>query len=628
MYINAILTFNNKSNPFVEDFNLNIKELNEIKLQSQVFSIPPLYNHLIYRTEELAQIGANGNLGDLGTTVFSGVDAGQLLERFLRDFQKFLDKIETIPAEKAGTISEEITKILEAKKNLASNIATGLSVLASASYSEGSPALSKASAAFKQYLETDITNTYLACVLLQFEASADSSQLTKFINALVKTDQPAFQKTTKAALTLIQQADTYQPSITQEDFLQTNTYSLSYQVEIPVPLIAIPGPPSLLRPEAMQASTDGTQDVKKLTLWNYNFSFIIPQDARDQVIIDVKFNATKSDDLLKYSTSTTDLFSALAQYEFVANELLNILEAGNIATPSAQYVNAVKTFAYLIKNVIDQWSVRSAEPAGVVPSALNTVEETTYQYITRSNYNEIGELISITLSSLSNNNENIIWPALSIKDTAGSFIELKSEKQTDNSVLYTIPEEIDARQAAIQFAMQSLDFEKVTVAETRLQTIRNQELLPGIDTNPLFVLQSNVITTAPVSPTYLFDEPINITKPDSNFATELGAFFTQLFGPATDSKIASVEVSYSYPESVDDKGNAGPIVKIPVALLQAVVLSAEVADEIATTAGEWLDTIKLSTQKAEWIVALKVAETDKPGSILLSISQLVYKLSN
>jgi len=624
MNINAILTFNDKSNPLTEDFDFNIKELNDIKLQSQVYSLPPLYKHLTYRTEELAQIDAAGNLGNPIEAAFSGVDAGQLLMRFLRDLQKFLNKTDN-----ADTTSSEITKILNAKNILAANIAAALSTLTDAPVSNGSTALSNAAAAFKQYLDTDITNTYLAGTLLQFGASqTDSIETVKYINSPVKTDQPEFQTNTKGTLTLVQQADTYQPAVAQEGFLQNNTLSLSYQVQVPIPLTAVPTPPVFLKQEAIQASPDGTQDVKKLTLWDYNFSFILPQDARDQVIIDVKFNSIQADGLVSSSTSTTDLFSALSQYQFVAVDLWKILDTDNPTSPSVQYLNAVKTFANLIENIVAQWSVRSGEPAPVVPPAINTGEEITYQFITRSNYNESGELRSVTLSSLSNNNETIAWPALNIKDTAGLSIELKSEKLTEYSFLYIIPEETSLTHADIQFSFQALDFEKVIVAKTEIKTIRNQELSPGIVTNPLFVLLSGITATDPVSPTYVFNEPINITKPGSDFATQLGLFFMQLFGTATEGKIANIEVSYSQPVSIDEDGNAGPIVKIPVVLLPAVGLSTEIADGIAKTVEEWFDSTKPSTQKADWSVALKVSEEAKPDSILLSISQLVYQLSN
>ena len=630
MNIHAILTLNDKSDPLIEDFKFNGLNLNEIKLQSQVFSLPPLYKHFIKRTEELVQIDANGNLGNPHTSTFIEVDACVLFARFLRDLQNFLNKTATTPADKASAISEDVTKILQAKKTLVSNIATGLRILADTTDPGESRALSMASEAFKKYLDANITTAYLANVLLQFEVSQPgNNQSTKYIDSPIKTDRPVSQKSTKGIFTLVQETDTYQSAaaITQGTFLQNKNLNLSYPIEVPIPLNAPPAPLVLVKRDALQASPDGTQIVKELALWNYNITFIMPQAAQDQVIIDINFNASQAADLVNTAAIAKDLFSALAQYEFVANALWKILEADKSTTPSPQYVNAVKTLAYLTENIVNYWSVRLPEPSPEIASVVNTAGEIKHQFTTRSTYNESGQLKSITLSAISGNNETIAWPALSIQSTSGPFIPLIAEKLTEHAVLYAIPEETSITQV-IQLSLLAPHFEKASVAAAQLKTVRNQELIPGITTNPAFVLLSDIVTIAPVSPTYVFDKPIDITKSGSNFTTELQAFFAQLFGAASDGKVVSIEVSYLHPISIDSEGNKGPMIQIPVAMVPPTSLSSATAVDVAKFAEEWFATTKPPIDGAEWALALKVFEEGDPDSIILSIGQLVYQVAN
>ncbi|WP_179415200.1 hypothetical protein HDF19_08225 [Mucilaginibacter sp. E4BP6] len=628
MNIHAILNLNDKSTPLIEDLNFNIKDLNEIKLQSQVFSLPPYYKHLIKRTEELAQLDANGNLGNPITTTFNGMDADQLFALFLRDLQKFLNEATNITTNKADALSVQIAKILEAKKTLVSNIAAGLSILAGVADPAESRALNIASKAFEHYLDTDITDAYLANAVLQFEASQPgNNQSFKYLNFSISTDQPSYQKGAKATLSLVQQTDAYQPAITQGNFLQNNALSLSYQVEVPIPLNAPPAPPVLVKQEAVQGSPDGTQIVKELTLWDYNLSFMMPPAVQDQVIIDVKFNPSQADGLVNTAAIIKDLFSALAQYEFVANNLWKILEADNLLPPSVQYINAVKSFAHLTENIVNNWSVRSPELSPVLAIDAAAKGEIKHQFITHSNYNESGSLKSIILSGISTDDEAINWPTLHIQSTSGSFTLLKTEKLTERSVLYLIEEETSVM-PVIKMSFLALPFEKASVADAQLKIIRNQELIPGITTNPAFILISDAVNTVPVSPVYVFDKPIDITKAGSNFTAGLEAFFAQLFGKASDSKLISVEVSYLQPISIDSDGNKGLMIQTPVLLLPPTSLSSAIAAELVTAAETWFATNQPPTQSAEWALALKVFDKNEPDSIILSISQLVYQLGN
>jgi len=628
MNIRAILALNDKSNPLIEDFKFNGLNLNEVKLQSQVFSLPPLYKHLIKRTEELVQIDANGNLGNPGTASFNAVDAGALLVRFLGDLQKFLNKATTIPADKTSTIGEEVTKILQAKKTLVSNIAAGLSILADTTEPGEPHAPNITSEAFKQYLDTNIKDAYLVNALVQFEVSQQgNNQSPKYVDFFLKVDQPALQTTIKGSLTLVNITDNYQSAaaITQGTFLQTNT--LSYQVEVSIPLNLLPEPPVILKREAVQASPDGTQAAQELILWNYNIAFTMPKAAQDQVIIDVQFNSPQPTNLISTSTNIKDLFTALAQYEFVANGLWKILEAA--ANNSPQYTNAVKTLTYLTENIVNYWSVRSPEPSPVIALAVNTVGAIKYQFIIRSYHNESGALSSITLSSINNTDEAaVLWPVVYMQNISGSFIFLKEEKLTPHTVQYIIPAGTSLT-SFVQLSWLGLHFEKALSAGGQLKTERNRELINDIATNPSFILMSDAAIADPVSPVYLFDKPIDITKLGSNFTTELQAFFAQLFGAASNGKVAAIEVSYLQPLSIDSEGNKGPVIQTPVLLLPSASLSSATAADVAKAAEEWFAANQQPTQGAEWALSLKVFEKGDPDSkIILSIKQLVYQLGD
>ena len=625
MNIRATLALNDNNSSLTKDFKFNVLNLSQIQLQPQVFSLPPLYKHLITRAEELAQIDANGNLGNPVVMNFSAVDAGLFLMRFLEDLEKFLNNAPATPSEKIIELNETIAKIQEAKTKLISKIAAGIDTVTDTANSAGASAFTAAIEAVKQYADTNIQGLYHKNILVQFEASQPgSNHAYQYPNFLVSIDQPEVQMSVKGTFTLQDQTTGYQPAtaISKDIFLQPSAFS--YQIEIPVPLKALPEPPALANREAAQTSVDGTQDVKKLTLWNYNLDFAIPQAAQDQVIIEVQFNSVKPDDkIVNTSAASKGLFYALAQYAIVADSLWEILEE----TAGSSYINAVKTFAFLTENIANYWPVKSPEPSAVVVHANETIANQ-YQYITRSNY-ENGKLISIMVSGVGNHDGSITgWPVLSLKDISGSFVPLESEKLTDNSVLYLIPEEVNLPMV-IQWLWQGLHFEKVSVASAQLKVIRNQELIGGIATNPAFVLTSAVVNVEQVSPTFLFDTPINITKTDSSFSTELHAFFEELFATISDNIIASMEITYLQPVIIDDVINKDLVTRYPVAIIPKSNVTGAIAVEVVNTAEKWLaDKPDAQTNGAEWAIELMVYDNSAPDLILLTIRQLVYQVNN
>lgn len=600
MKTRAILTLPENNDPLVQIFNFSGLNLAEVSIQSQVFALPSLYKHLIKRAEELLPIEANGKLGKATSVSFSNIDAGTLSARFLSDLGKFLDNAATL-----GLINNDINKLLQAKKVLAANIAAELTILNDTNESVEPRALAMMVESFAQYLDANISHAYRINALVQFELSqAGNNRSRQYITFFPAVDQPAHQTSVTGTLRLAEKKTGSQPETPR-----------SYEVEIPVPLIELPAPPMLLKDEAIQSAPDGAQAVNELTLWNYNLDFILPDAAQDQAIINVRFNGIPANDLLNTATYTKDLFSALAQYEYVAVGLWEILETG--VANSSQYKNAVNTFAYLIENIVDFWSARSAR------AALYSISETTHQFITRSEYNENSDLSAITLYKTSSNNDpNINWPLLSIKGPSGSFIQLQAEKLTDNTFKYIIPAGMD-RQVTIQLSWSRLPFEKVFTADAQLKTERNRELISGTNTNPAFILTSNTLNADSVSPIFRFDSPIDITKPKSNFEIELKAFFAQLFNEITDDKTGSIELNYLQPLSEDSES---PVIRLPVLLVSVTNLSAQTITAVANAAQQWFNTNQPPIKNAKWALSLKVYETKAPDKVILNIEQLEYKL--
>lgn len=628
MNTRAILTLNDKINPLIQDFNFNGINFNEVKIRSGIFSLPPLYTHFINRTEDLARISADGSLADPTTISFKGTDADIFLKRFLNDLERFLN-IFTISAGEMDAIDKEVTKVFEAKKTLVSKIATALNTLIDINPASESAALTLAIEALKQYLVINITNAYLLNSLLQFEVSQQSNnQSNKYVNFFLKTDRYAFQGSTKRTLTLVQNPHTYQPAVAVSPEIFLKNDGLGYQIAVPTPLNALPKAPYVLKQEAVQTFADGIQAVNELTVWDYNLAFTVPETAQDEVIVNLQLDAIQHNDPVYPAEFKKDLFSALAQYEYVANELWLILDSpvDDSKTPSPIYINAVTLFASLTENIVNNWSVRSIARSPAVSSDKS--EELKRRFIIRSILNESGQLSSIYLSRIIDNSEPAIgWPQLSIQNKSGSFTPLEAEKLTEHKTLFMVPEEISNPQF-IQLSWVALPYENATNAHAELKVIRNRELISGINTNPAFVLNSDVVNTHPISPAFRFDSPIDITKPDSDFSVELQAFFTKLFGLAANSKLTSIELSYLQPSSIDTEGGAGPLIQTPVALLKLVNLSSTTAIEITRSAQQWLDAQQPSTEAAFWALSLKVYDkNDSDEKVLLFINQLIYRLS-
>ena len=136
----------------------------------------------------------------------------------------------------------------------------------------------------------------------------------------------------------------------------------------PIPLRTYPALPSIQEQTASARVAD-PGSLADLPLWAYGLTCSHEFAEQDTVNITIDVNLAPSPPMLT-AQSESDVFTALAQYVAVADELWTLLDPlidSNSSTALPVSVNAGKTFADLANNVADAWGNRLSQDAGIAP---------------------------------------------------------------------------------------------------------------------------------------------------------------------------------------------------------------------------------------------------------------------
>ncbi len=673
--------------------------------QPRFFALPSLYQFLVTRTLSIQPLNSNGTLGIAQEISFQSIDTEPWALRFVEEMDRFLSGTYATAVYADTNIRDQLDKLLDAKGALIKAIAAGLNTVLLDANDPGKEAgETSAQKALEQQLGVSLSKTYESTVLIQYNSVVDSAwqhsslkpaslygdgtitallgqkqtvpgltmisaktdlaEASSFVNFLMTLDNPVFHKDVSGsfryALSNIEfdiasenLPDDYKSSdwLTFIPLLDSKEKPAALagtdpgSVDVPVPLRNFPDLPKLVQQQAIQsAPDDGKQSVTNLALWNYEFIYSHQHAAQDYVLIDAEFNlkTPKKKDLAEVEPH--DLFTELAQYMYVTEQLWNMLNG--LVDPKTTFTkveikNAVQTYTTLVANVSKYWGTRLPQSNFNNDPADKLVGAPTYHFNARVSYDNDGNLTAYTLTRLNVGPEPAgYWPNVCLQvppgaTTAvpGSYIKLEQQPTVGGSTEYKVPTGKIIPSTVwpvFMLTWTGLNLATTQNARAKMSVERNQDLLDKVKTNPAFLLSTDiVIAPAVVTPLNTFGERVDITNLGATLTAALNTCFTDLFG-STDYKgqIVTMELSYGFELVTPSQTDPGLVTYLPIGLYPNQTLSSTTASELASAIEDWQKNNNPVKTGGEWVFSLKLYSklTDQTQT-LLNIAYLVYRIS-
>ncbi|MCW3085509.1 MAG: hypothetical protein JWP12_2875 [Bacteroidetes bacterium] len=677
--------------------------------QPRFFALLPLYQFLVTRTISVAPLSSNGNLGTAQEIAFQSIDVELWARRFVEDMDRFLSGPYATAVYGDTTIRTQLDAVLDAKETLIPEIAAGLDTVLAITDPGKQAGLESAQESLEQQLGVSLAKTYEATVLIQYNSTVDSSwqtdpslepaslygdgsivapgsnsmipgltmiaaktdlsQASDFVNFLMILDNPAFHRDVSGmfgyALSHLEfnisganmpgdykSSDwlTFVPLQAGAEKPSALSGTDPGTVDVPVPLRNFPDLPKIVQQQANQNSPDGTQDVSQLSKWDYEFIYSHQHAEQDYVVITAQFNLTTPDMEARAEDNPRDLFTELAQYITVADELwnmLNSLTAEVPAFPPADIENAVRTYASLVTNVADYWSTRLPQEAFATNPTDQLVAGQTYFFNARVQYRTLVDTTvlvdTLTLTTPGNQQPgpNNTWPEGWVwgRKVDAEHPETESPEMYHQmtlvagtgSAVYTVPSDIVVLPSWPEFRLvwKELNVGVIQNARSQMNVLRNQNLLDNVPTNPDFLFTTDTVVAASVvTPLNNFGTRVDITSLGANLTDALNACFTDLFGTQMNGQKITMGLSYGFELVAPSPPDPGLITYLPIGLYPNQTLSANTAAGINTAITSWQTTYQPVETGGEWVFSLKLYSqyTDETQT-LMNIETLVYRMS-
>lgn len=677
--------------------------------QPRFFALRPLYRFLVTRTINVKPLLDTGLLGNAESISYQSIDVELWARRFVEDMDMFLSGPYAMAVYNDTNIRTLLTSVLDSKDKLIPEIAAGLDTVLDIDDPGKGDGLASAVESLEQQLGVSLSRTYEANVLVQYDSAVDSAHLQQgaslYGNGNIYQLPPVTETVTEgddtkipglsmiAAKTDLAKADAFvnflvtldNPSL-HKDIKGNFAYDISHyefnisgqnmpgdykssdwltflpllkgaakpaalsgtdpgKVDVPVPLRNFPDLPRIGNQTATQTVADGSQDTTMLSLWDYAFTYSHQHAAQDYVLITAEFNLTSPKNLRSMDDDPKDLFTELAQYVGVADQLwhmLNGLVSDSIYSKTV-IENAVLTYAQISASVAQYWPVRLPQSDFSSGSSDNLAAGLSYHFNSRVAYDILGVMESLKLTRLdAQPGPNNTWPdayvyGFKIKTVDDTEVEVYAyylmDKQAPDgdSTTYNVPEGVTVNSTWPDFKIiwPALNVAFVQNARVRMSVERNQNLLDGVATNPEFIFTTDmVIAPAVVTPLNTFGQPVNINALGSNLTTALNTCFTNLFGTNMNGQKITMELSYGFELVAPSDSDPGLVTYLPIGLYPNQTLSESTAAAINGIVTEWQRINDPVTNGGEWVFSLKLYSqlTDNPQT-LLNIEHLVYRLS-
>ncbi|MEG3152304.1 hypothetical protein U1769_20660 [Sphingomonas sp. ZT3P38] len=403
-------------------------------------------------------------------------------------------------------------------------------------------------------------------------------------------------------------------------------------IDVPLPLTTAPETPNLVSQTAL-ADPASAATLAGAARWLFGIVYAHSHAAQDEVLVTAEFNLDSAAPRRTVgATASGDLFTALAQYVQVADELDTLL-AGLVAPGPAQDIGktqaAVATFAGLATDIASLWGVRNAG-GGAGPGGDDWRARSSCPLSARISYTADAprDLAAYTLTRLPGATGGAVdWPDVAVEAADGQWSPLPGAAPDGQRRSYFPPDGVSVPVAASPNIALTWPVPNVSAQNARatLAAVRNRDLLgpDGPATADAFVFHTGVAAAAGiVAPVIVRTDPLLLQG--ETVAAALQTAFDTLLPPAGRPANLSTRISLSYAYALVP-GPDPLMSEMPVALVNEMVLDGNTAGTIAATLNDWLASADPDRTQAEWRLSLRFS-VPEPGSALLEIDQLIYRL--
>lgn len=389
------------------------------------------------------------------------------------------------------------------------------------------------------------------------------------------------------------------------------------ETALPVVLRALPQPPLAVAQTGAASPSSGRVTPDQLPDWDYTFTYSAARAAQDSLQATVQFNMPSTGLAKGYKSPTDTLFESLAtmisnmpalQADFDA--YLRKIDPTTDPTGS-EFTNAKMAVAAFTQMVSGLSAAYAAWAAGGSAGAMMLAAQGGPPPVT----------LSFELVTAEDGDGNAVVEVLWIDGAkapvpqvwiAGYTAEAYTPDPVPSGLLaayryYTMDGERKVYlgfEQALSIEAQTVAVQKVSAlsmqsAGTAIEIVRNQELVIGQTTNPLFWFTTPTVEFAtPVAPLVTnaaFDMGTLVSNPPAALSTYLTTFFEQMLGTDGGNWVTiQMEARASYPLT----GLAGgPTVSVPINMLPPSAATGSppaFIASVASTVGTWLSANRAS----------------------------------
>lgn len=361
------------------------------------------------------------------------------------------------------------------------------------------------------------------------------------------------------------------------------------KVEVPIPLRELPPAPLAVEQGAAFAR-EPPRTLAELRRWRYTVMLEQQAAAQDRTWVALAVNLPHGG-LLAPSVAAgpptpPELAAALARFVLVYPQLADDL---------ARDAEAVRVFAELVSEVAASWRApqQSAAPStSPAPAGADAAV-----FVIEGSARADGTLLGLTIARAGDpppeREPALPWPDVEVL-VAGDAVPLARAGQDRESerATYAYPDEAPPLRAtdALRWRLGfELDFADCENAQAHISTRRNEELIVGVPTNPLFVYASPVVTfPTPMQPRLVSDHAIAFGTPGQLHGSLTTLLETLLATASGTPRPVSLDVEYRY-RLTDANGQPADEISLPVLHLPERPDATDL-DAVATTVADGIET--------------------------------------
>jgi hypothetical protein len=397
----------------------------------------------------------------------------------------------------------------------------------------------------------------------------------------------------------------------------------------PVPLRPPPSPPSVSGQTAAATREEDHPELEDLTEWTFGVAYSHEHAEQDEVLLTLTCNP--ADDLRSdpssppdRSPSGPDLAEELAAYASLAPVLKEIigLPAERLLTQTdkrAKILAALGSAATLIGAVAEAWARHwsDEEPVPPPPPYEARLGESRRFRIAaqRRDGGDALEALTLTLEDGEGPSPGGRPPAVEVLGRAGELTRLEVKEVEPGRRWRYEPEEgaEPIRDGlALRLEWTALDVVATQRARASLSARRNENLEPGVATNPVFVMSTATVSAGSAAMPLL--RWSGEWRLDGELEQALAEGLETLFEEGPELLVA-VRLSYGYQPAKPEDSSADVTSVIPVALLPELPPApATIAKAVAEAAARWEKGARPAGKEGAWLVALTLSRPAASGA--------------